>query len=346
MAGATGRAPTGRAPWPAPSPIRRRPRRGAIPCAVMPTPRPSPRGPRDPLANLPRPLSERERRRGPGRLLGSVLLAGLIVTGIAIARPGFGAGDAGDVQGAVASPDPAAAPTASPLPVAVAESSAARPNATAAPIPTVAPPSTPAPPASLTGYEWPLPKGRLTLEFGPSPWGSRVVDGELFHDGIDLATFCGDRVVAAHAGTVLAAGRRYDALMGWVGDLQPYLDRLEKKQLYGTLPIVVIVDDGNGYRSVYAHFGKLKVKKGQVVKAGQLLGWEGATGRASGCHLHYGLFSPLETATFGIDKDVVKRMKLPDQQIARIDPLLVLPDRAKPTKKPQASTDPASTSAP
>jgi hypothetical protein len=32
-------------------------------------------------------------------------------------------------------------------------------------------------------------------------------------------------------------------------------------------------------------------------------------------------------------------MKLPDQQIARIDPLLVLPDRAKPTKKPPASPE-------
>ncbi len=89
--------------------------------------------------------------------------------------------------------------------------------------------------------------------------------------------------------------------MGWVGDLQPYLDRLEKKHLWSTLPIVVVIDDGNGYRSVYAHFGKVVVKKGQVVKAGQLLGYEGQTGRASGCHLHYGLFSPLETATFGID---------------------------------------------
>ena len=56
------------------------------------------------------------------------------------------------------------------------------------------------------------------------------------------------------------AGRRYDRLVGWVGDLQPYLDRLDAKKLYSTLPIVVVIDDGNGYRSVYAHFGKIVLR--------------------------------------------------------------------------------------
>ncbi len=312
----------------------------------MPSSRPSPRGPRvDPLANLPRPLSERERRRrGPGRFLAPILAVGVIVAGVAIVRPGFGSGGSGEVQGAVATPT--AAVSASPDDVAAVGSPAVAPAATPSPTPTVTPSPTPAPLTELTGYQWPLPRGRLTLDFGPSVWGSRIVDGETIHDGIDLATFCGDRIVAAHAGTVLAAGRRFDHLMGWVGDLQPYLDRLDKKKLYGTLPIVVIIDDGNGYRSVYAHFSKVKVKKGDVVKAGQMLGWEGATGRASGCHLHYGLFSPLETATFGIDPDVVKRMKLPDQQIARVDPLLVLPERPKATKKPSASASAEATAAP
>ena len=36
------------------------------------------------------------------------------------------------------------------------------------------------------------------------------------------------------------------------------------------------------------------------------------------------LFSPLETATFGIDPVVIKRMRVPSAQIARIDPLMVL----------------------
>ena len=183
----------------------------------------------------------------------------------------------------------------------------------------------PQPPGTLTGYRWPIRNASLTLPFGPSPWGSRIVNGEPFHDGIDLATHCGDRLTAAHDGTVLAAGRRYDAEMGWVGDLTAYTDRLNEKNLWITLPNVVVIDDGNGYRSVYAHFRSVVVTPGDVVQAGDLLGYEGMTGRATGCHLHYGLFSPYEVATFGIEPVAVEHMLLPAEEIARIDPLLVLP---------------------
>ena len=201
-------------------------------------------------------------------------------------------------------------------------------------------------PLSLRGYQSPLPNGRVTLPFGPSPWGSRVVHGEPFHDGLDLATFCGDRVVAAHDGIVLAAGRRYDTEMGWVGDLQPYLDRLEARSLWTTLPIVVVIDDRNGYRSIYAHLSKTDVKKGNVVVAGDLVGYEGMTGRASGCHLHYGLFSPAENAVFGIDPDVAKRMLLPRWQLARVDPQLVLPEQASAHARPTPTPSSASESSP
>jgi murein DD-endopeptidase MepM/ murein hydrolase activator NlpD len=183
----------------------------------------------------------------------------------------------------------------------------------------------PQPPETLTGYRWPIRNASLTLPFGPSSWGSRIVNGEPFHDGIDLATHCGDRLTAAHDGTVLAAGRHYDAEMGWVGDLTPYTDRLNEKHLWLTLPNVVVIDDGNGYRSVYAHFRRVVVAPGDVVLAGDLLGYEGMTGRATGCHLHYGLFSPYEVATFGIEPVAVEHMLLPAEEIARIDPLLVLP---------------------
>lgn len=193
-----------------------------------------------------------------------------------------------------------------------------------APQPTVR--TAPMPLEELTGYRWPL-KGRLTLGFEHSAWGSRLVDGERFHDGIDIATSCGDRIRAAHSGVVLAAGRHFDDHVGWIGDLGPYYKRLDKKDLWNTLPIAVVIDDGNGYRSIYAHFSKVRVKVGQKVRAGQPIGWEGDTGRASGCHLHYGLFSPYETSRMGLHPDTVKRMKLPRWEIARVNPLLVLPYR-------------------
>jgi murein DD-endopeptidase MepM/ murein hydrolase activator NlpD len=291
-----------------------------------------------PLDHLPRPLSERGRSPARRRQrIGAVLLAGLIAAiGVAVATSLSNGPltSVGAVQGAVGS-----TPTPDAHPGAAAFAAAATPHTTRVPVATPTPAPSAPPPETLTGYRWPLPHGRLTLPFGPTPWGSRIVDGELFHDGVDFATFCGDRIAAAHGGTVLAAGRRYDRYMGWVGDLQPYLDRLEKKRLWSTLPIIVVIDDGNGYRSIYAHFGKVVVKKGQTVKAGQLLGYEGRTGRASGCHLHYGLFSPAETATFGIDPKVVKRMKVPALQIARIDPMLVLGPRPK-APKPSASPTP------
>jgi murein DD-endopeptidase MepM/ murein hydrolase activator NlpD len=278
-----------------------------------------------------------------------VLLAGAIVilVGAGLTALSIGGGSldpVGDVAGAVESQPAPASPAPSDGAVAHATPTL-RPTPT--PVPTPTPDPTPAPVETLTGYVSPLPRGRLTLPFGPSPWGSRIVDGEPFHDGMDLATFCGDRIVAAHAGTVLAAGRKYDQHMGWVGDLQPYLDRLEAKGLWMTLPIVVVIDDGNGYRSIYAHFSKAAVKRGDVVEAGDLIGYEGQTGRASGCHLHYGLFSPLETTTFRIDPDVVKRMKVPDLQVARIDPLLVLPMHApKPKPTPTASASPTTAGSP
>jgi len=202
-----------------------------------------------------------------------------------------------------------------------------------------------APPiSSLSGYRWPLLKGRLTQDFGPTAYASRIVDGKPFHDGIDLATFCGDRIVAAHDGVVLAASRHFDHAIGWLGDLTRYYKRLDAKRLWKTLPIVVVIDDGNGYRSMYAHFEKVVVKRGQRVRAGDFLGYEGRTGNASGCHLHYGLFSPYERGEIQIERGVAKRMKLPRAEILRVDPLLVLPPRQKPAAKPVpvASPSPAS----
>jgi len=189
--------------------------------------------------------------------------------------------------------------------------------------------SGPTDPSRLTGYQWPLPRGRITQPFGPSWAGTLLVDGVPFHDGLDVATFCGDHVVAAHGGVVLAAGRKVDPWMGWVGSLAPSVARRDRHHLWYSLPIIVVVDDGNGYRSIYAHLNALNVRAGEHVRAGQFLGWEGSTGFATGCHLHYGLFSPQESRVFALEPRVAKRTRLPALELARIDPLIVLPARGR-----------------
>jgi murein DD-endopeptidase MepM/ murein hydrolase activator NlpD len=216
------------------------------------------------------------------------------------------------------------------------------------------PGSTAADPTTLTGYVWPLRVGRVTQPYGPSPFGTWVVGGELFHDGIDIASYCGDRVRAAHDGVVLAAGRRYDDQLGWIGDLAAYKARNDEKKLWYSLPITIVVDDGNGYRSIYAHLNDIVVKTGDEVKAGQFIGWEGNSGNASGCHLHYGLFSPDETATFATQGQIAKKMKLPAFETARVDPTRALPPMprgiepaepdATPTIAPGSSSGPPSAS--
>lgn len=195
-----------------------------------------------------------------------------------------------------------------------------------------APTPTPAPTPDLSGYVWPLRNARVTLPFVPTRWGEVVVNGKLFHDGLDMATACGDKVMAAHDGVVLAAGRHFDDFLGWQGDLTAYYDRLDKRHSWGYLPIIIVIDDGNGLRSIYAHESRVLVKVGQQVKAGQVIGIEGQTGHATGCHLHFGLFNPSETATFKLDPTVAKRLLLPSTETARINPLLVLPYRNEVTE--------------
>jgi murein DD-endopeptidase MepM/ murein hydrolase activator NlpD len=221
-----------------------------------------------------------------------------------------------------AAPDPTAA---SPDSVVAARASVATVEPTAA--------ATPAPasgsPESLTGYAWPLVGPVVTLPFGPSPFGEWIVDGKQFHDGVDMATKCGDKVYAAHDGVVLAASRNYDDFMGWDGALQPYYDWLTQHKFWNSVPIVIIINDGDGYRSIYAHEGSVTVKPGQQVKAGDLIGYEGMTGLATGCHVHFGLFSPTDPQRFELDPGIVSRDHLPAAETARIDPLLVLPFRCE-----------------
>jgi len=83
-----------------------------------------------------------------------------------------------------------------------------------------------------------------------------------YHPGIDIANGVGTPEVAADAGQVIFAG-------------------------WGTYGIYVEIDHGNGFHTIYGHLSAVMVGTGQVVAKGQLIGLMGATGRASGPHLHF-----------------------------------------------------------
>jgi murein DD-endopeptidase MepM/ murein hydrolase activator NlpD len=178
---------------------------------------------------------------------------------------------------------------------------------------------------ALTGYRWPLTHGRITTPFGPVAGGSFIIGGLAVHDGLDIASFCGDPIHAAHDATVIATGRHVDPFLGWLGDVAAYDARLTAKNLWSSRAVIVVTDDGNGYRSLYVHLARSSVKVGQRIAAGDVIGYEGRTGYATGCHLHYSIFSPSDPRMFPSDPTLVKRLQLPAAEVARLDPLTVFP---------------------
>ena len=169
------------------------------------------------------------------------------------------------------------------------------PNDTPSPEPT--PPSTDKvePPRSvgpkeLKGYGWPLKRPWITSRFAPRDFGQFIViDGVGYHDGLDLATHCGDEVYATHDGVVLANDRTFDKHIGYQGKPEAIYERTVHNGNPNALAIAVVIDDGNGYRSLYMHLKQATVEVGQFVKRGDQIGIEGATGAATGCHVHYSL---------------------------------------------------------
>jgi murein DD-endopeptidase MepM/ murein hydrolase activator NlpD len=107
---------------------------------------------------------------------------------------------------------------------------------------------------SLGAYHHPK-FGQINSKFG---WR----DGRM-HKGIDIQLNKGDAVVSAFDGMVRIA---------------------QNKGAFGN---VIIIRHYNGLETVYAHLSKIKVKPGQVVLSGQLIGLGGNTGRSSGPHLHF-----------------------------------------------------------
>ena len=108
---------------------------------------------------------------------------------------------------------------------------------------------------------WPT-NGFISSSFGSrsSPFGGGRVQ---FHKGMDISARSGTPVVATAEGTVQQAGR---------------------DGAYGNS---VEVNHGSGLVTKYAHMQRFVVEQGQWVRRGQVVGYVGMTGRATGPHLHY-----------------------------------------------------------
>jgi murein DD-endopeptidase MepM/ murein hydrolase activator NlpD len=126
-----------------------------------------------------------------------------------------------------------------------------------------------------------VPAGHPVQSFWvSSPFGWRIdpITGRLeFHEGIDLAAPEGEPIHAVAAGVVTWAGPRYG---------------------FGN---IVIVNDGQGYTTYYAHCEKVFVKVGQVIRRGTVIALVGDTGMSTGPHVHFEVLRddrPLNPAPF------------------------------------------------
>lgn len=105
-------------------------------------------------------------------------------------------------------------------------------------------------------------EGRLSSRFGhrANPFTGQHIES---HSGLDIKGDYGDPVKTTADGIVSFAGVQSG---------------------YGNL---VIIDHGDNYQTYYGHLSSILVKNGQQVQTNELIGKVGATGRATGTHLHY-----------------------------------------------------------
>jgi murein DD-endopeptidase MepM/ murein hydrolase activator NlpD len=113
-------------------------------------------------------------------------------------------------------------------------------------------------------FGMPLRHARITSNFSYRRWHP-ILHRYRPHHGTDFGARRGTPLLAVNDGKVIFAG--------WMGG-------------YGK---VVKIKHADGYISLYAHQSRIRVRRGQHVKKGQIIGYVGSTGRSTGPHLHFGL---------------------------------------------------------
>ena len=128
---------------------------------------------------------------------------------------------------------------------------------------------------SSYGFRWPERSFRVTQEWGPTtfqlepPYTYKGTYYPHFHAGIDFTAGCGTPIYATGPGVVVASGQ---PLMPWDSG-------------FG-----VVVDHGGGVQSWYWHMQpNVVVGPGTIVTSNTVIGYEGATGMATGCHVHFAI---------------------------------------------------------
>ena len=107
-----------------------------------------------------------------------------------------------------------------------------------------------------------------------SGYGTRfhpILKVNKMHKGLDFAASTGTPIYATGDGSVKVS---------------------EFNSGYGNM---VVLKHGNGYESLYAHMSRAKVRSGQKVKRGDVIGYVGSTGLSTGAHLHYEIHKNGET---------------------------------------------------
>jgi murein DD-endopeptidase MepM/ murein hydrolase activator NlpD len=153
---------------------------------------------------------------------------------------------------------------------------------------------------------WPLDNVRITQHFGRTKDAARLYTSGT-HNGIDLAANRGTPVKAASGGTVIGTGNT---------------DAVCPKGSYGKW---VFIRHNNGLSTLSAHLDLIKVTEGQTVSVGDIIGYSGNTGYATGPHLHFTVFATdgVQVGSYqskGGCRGRMWRMPLPTAKNAYLDP--------------------------